>query len=337
MDPLTQGVVGALAAQQPVKRSHLLIASLLGFFAGLSPDLDVLLRSDNDPLLALEFHRQFTHSLIFIPIGSFLCALVFYALFIRTGWVRDPLLSFRRIWAYCALGYGSHGLLDSATTYGTQLLWPFSDMRVAWNTISIIDPLFTLPLLVLVLVAVFCRRQGFAYAALLWLLLYSLLGVVQRERAEAVAWELAAARGHAPLRLEAKPSFANILVWKVVYTTDTHFYVDAVKVGLGSHIFNGGAIEKLDIARDFPWLDGQSQQARDIERFRWFSNGYIALSPRDPQKVVDIRYSMIPNEIDGLWGIRLDRQAGLTDHVQYLVNPDRDKADFAKLWSMILN
>ena len=78
MDPLTQGVVGVVAAQQPVKRTHILIASMLGLLAGMTPDLDVLIRSDADPLLALEYHRQFTHSLFFIPIGSLICACVFY-------------------------------------------------------------------------------------------------------------------------------------------------------------------------------------------------------------------------------------------------------------------
>ena len=43
------------------------------------------------------------------------------------------------------MGYATHGLLDSCTSYGTQLFWPFSDVRVAWDTMSIVDPLFTVP------------------------------------------------------------------------------------------------------------------------------------------------------------------------------------------------
>ena len=78
MDPLTQGVVGAVASQQPASRKTILVATILGFFSGLAPDLDIFIRSDKDPLLALEFHRQFTHSLVFIPIGGLICAAVFY-------------------------------------------------------------------------------------------------------------------------------------------------------------------------------------------------------------------------------------------------------------------
>src|SRR5690606_4631354 len=105
-------------------------------------------------------------------------------------------------------GYATHGLLDACTTYGTLLLWPFSDQRFAWNTISIIDPLFTLPILALIIFAALRRRPAFARAAVVWGLAYLALGAWQRDRAEGLGEALAAERGHQPLRLEAKPSFA---------------------------------------------------------------------------------------------------------------------------------
>ena len=148
MDPLTQGVLGASLPQSLGKARDAASAGLLGFLAGMSADLDVLIRSTTDPLLFLEYHRQFTHSLIFIPIGGVLCALLLHALIGRRRGLR-----FRQTWLFCTLGYATHALLDACTTYGTMLLWPFSEQRFAWNTISIIDPLFTLPLLVGVLLA----------------------------------------------------------------------------------------------------------------------------------------------------------------------------------------
>lgn len=330
MDPLTQGVVAAVAAQQPAKRQHLFVATCLGFLTGMVPDLDVLIRSDVDPLFTLEYHRHFTHSLLFIPIGSLLCATLFYWLFAkRKG------LSFKQTYIYCILGYATHGLLDACTTYGTQLLWPFSDMRVAWNTVSIIDPVFTLPLLVLIIAAAVKKSRLIAHSALAWLCLYCLFGVIQRERAEAVGLHLAESRGHIPTKLEAKPSFANLIVWKVVYSTENHYYVDAVRVGVGATIIEGEKIDKLDVKKTFPWLDPDSQQAKDIERFRWFSNGYLALSPYHPNRVIDIRYSLLPDEIRGLWGIELDPSAGSDKHVSYEVNRQRDSSTFKRLWAMI--
>ena len=70
--------------------------------------------------------------------------------------------------------------------------------------------------------------------------------------------------------------------------------------------------------RDFPWLDPDSRQARDVERFRWFSDGYVAVDPRVPNRIVDMRYSMVPNTIDPLWGIELDPEAPPDGHVRYL-------------------
>ena len=69
MDPVTQGAFGAIFAQTISKRKNF-IGSIVGCCAGLAPDLDIFIRSASDPLLKLEYHRQFTHSLVFIPIGA---------------------------------------------------------------------------------------------------------------------------------------------------------------------------------------------------------------------------------------------------------------------------
>ncbi len=330
MDPLTQGTLGAALPQSLSKHGTAATAGILGFLAGMAADLDVLIRSPDDPLLFLEYHRQFTHSLVFIPIGGLICALGLHLLLGRRRG-----LSFRQSWLYCTLGYATHAVLDACTTYGTMLLWPFSDARFAWNTISIIDPLFTLPLLLGVLLAARFERPLFARLALLWGLSYMALGLLQRDAAVDMGIALAESRGHQPLRLEAKPSFANILVWKVVYETDDRYFVDAVRAGLSPKVFPGDSVEKLDIARDMPWLDLSSQQARDIERFRWFSNGYIARDPLYRNRVIDIRYSMIPNEVDPLWSIELRPGAALEDHAAYLVHRDAGPDRLGTMWQMV--
>ena len=134
MDPLSQGVLGVAAAQAVSKKPQARRAAFMGLVAGLAPDADVFITSATDPLLSLQFHRQFTHALVFIPIGALLAALVLHPLMGRR------FLCFRTTYLFCLAGYATHGLLDACTSYGTQLLWPFSDLRVAWNNISIIDP-----------------------------------------------------------------------------------------------------------------------------------------------------------------------------------------------------
>lgn len=331
MDPLTQGVLGATLPQAATKNGrYAASAGLFGFLAGMSADLDVLIRSSTDPLLFLEYHRQFTHSLVFIPFGGVICALILHKLLgKRRG------LSFRQSWLFCTLGYATHALLDACTTYGTMLLWPFSDARFAWNTISIIDPLFTLPLLLAVVLAARRRRPFYARLGLAWACIYMALGLLQRNEAVEMGYALAAERGHQPMRLEAKPSFANILVWKIVYETGDRYYVDAVRAGLAPRVFSGDSLQKLDIDRDMPWLDHRSQQARDIERFRWFSNGYIARDPLFENRIIDIRYSMIPNEVAPLWSIELRREAGRDEHAAYRVHRDVGGNRAALMWSMV--
>ena len=308
MDPLSQGVLGIAAAQAVGKKPQARRAAFMGLVAGLAPDADVFITSTTDPLLALQFHRQFTHALVFIPIGALLVALVLHPIMGRRT------LCFRTTYLFCLAGYATHGLLDACTSYGTQLLWPFSDLRVAWNNISIIDPLFTVPVLLLVTLGIWRRSPVLARCALLWAVAYLILGVVQRDRAAAIGYDVAATRGHVAERLSAKPTFGNLLVWKIIYESEGLFYVDAVRVGLGSRHHPGDAIAKLDTDRDLPWLQSGSQQARDVERFRWFSGDYLALASENT--ITDIRYSLVPNEIEGLWGITLNPRAAPHEHVR---------------------
>lgn len=338
MDPLSQGVLGAALPQALVKKKHLKQAGLLGFFGGLLPDLDVLIRSSTDPLLYLEFHRQFTHSLIFIPVGGLIGALFVWLAFyrFREKWQ----LKFFNVYLYVTLGYATHGLLDSCTTYGTQLFWPFSSARVAWNCVSIIDPLFTIPALVFVLLAAFKSKKqdvsrGYAWVGrlpLIWAVGYLGIGAFQQSRGTRAAVELAHSRGHIAERADAKPSFGNILLWKLTYEHEGRFYVDAVRLLSKAQIIEGTSVERFNLERDLPGLDPNSQQARDIERFRWFSNDHLAIKPGTDDVVADMRYSMLPNEIDPLWGIKIDlNQPGR--HVSY--ETYRDLRGRSRFFSML--
>lgn len=334
MDPLTQGVLGTTASQLVSTRKEKLIAALLGFFAGMAADLDVLISSKTDPLLSLEYHRHFTHSLIFIPVGALICAAVFYLIIPRL----KQKLSFSRTYLFCLAGYATHALLDSCTTYGTQLLWPFSNARIAWNTVSVVDPLYTVPLIILLLFAVFKRSQKFAVATAVYAVAYLSLGFVQHHRADSLAQQLAASRGHTPINLGVKPSMANIITWKSVYEFDGSYYVDAIRVLVSHRIIEGSSTEKLDLAKHFPWLNQDSQQAKDVERFRWFSNNHVAIDPANENRIIDIRYSLLPNKMTGMWGITLEQGAQSDQHVVWnTTRPNRNNVpqQLGLLWDML--
>lgn len=332
MDPLTQGVVGAALTQTIPEKKQLAKAALIGALGGMAPDLDILIRSSRDPLLALEYHRHFSHSFAFIPIGGALVALFLFPL-IAKRWA----LSFKQIYLWATIGYATHALLDVCTSYGTQVFWPFSSLRLSIDSISVIDPLFTLPLLFAVTLCALMRSKKLLAMGLAWASIYLAVGMLQHHRAIEAGKQRASERGHQFERLHAKPSFANLLVWKTIYEAEGHYFVDAVRLGFGSEalIYVGESTLKLDLKRDFPWLERDSQQAKDVERFRWFSDDFLAVDQNDPNKIVDMRYSLVPNEINALWGIRLESGAALDQHVSYEAERGDSKASGAKLWAMI--
>lgn len=301
MDIITQGLLGATIAQSGAKPNEVRFATLVGFCAPLLADADALIRSTEDPLLVLENHRHFTHSLLFIPAGALIASLLLWP-FLRKR------LGFKRIYLYGLLGYATAGFLDACTSYGTHLLWPFNNDRVAWSIISIFDPVFSVALIAAIVYGAVKYQPNAAKAGMVFAAAYLLLGVVQHERAESFANERALQRGHTIERLIVKPTLGNLLLWRSVYESDGMYHVDAVRVGLpnNTRVFKGNTVPAFNIKRDLPEVTDQMVVYHDIQRFDLFSDGYLAWHPERPNVLGDVRYSMLPTSIRPLWGIELN-------------------------------
>jgi inner membrane protein len=78
-----------------------------------------------------------------------------------------------------------------------------------------------------------------------------------------------------------------------------------------------------------------SQQYREVERFRWYSDGWLAIDRENPLYVVDVRYSSLPNSIDALWGLLLDDQAPPDAHAIYHVERSRRTESLEKLLDLL--
>lgn len=328
MDPVTQALLGAAAAQAALG-TRLRRAWLVGAVGGVIPDLDVLVGSATDPLLAIEYHRQFTHALAFIPVGGAVAALPW--LLRRSGRSR-----WKAVLAAATLGYATHGLLDAFTTYGTQLWWPFSRARVAWDWISIVDPAFTLTLLVGVVWAARRHARAPAAVALALALLYLGMGGVQHARALDAQRQIAAARGHLRERGEVFPTLANQLVWRSLYQSGDSLYADRIRVSwLGARQWTEGSRVALQREADLPaHLRANPRVVRDFRRFRWFSDGWVARAPREPSVFGDVRYSLRSDAFLPIWGVRFHPDRPVPTE---WVNRTRDRSlNLRALWAEIV-
>jgi len=300
MDPITQFGLGAVVAQSLSRRQEGRSAAIAGALAGIAADADTFIRSSEDPLLVLEYHRQFTHSLLFAPAGALIVAGALWP-FLRGR------VSFGRLLLFTLSGYLSGILIDACTSYGTHLLWPLNEVRYAWDLIAVVDPFFTLPILVLAILAFARRRAPLARLGLAFSLAYLALGAVQHERAEALILERAAERGHAPERLRVMPTIGNLLLWRTVYLSGGAFHVDAVRPGLSgsAELHSGGSVERFDLAKDLDGVDPGTVLHEDVLRFARFTDGYLALDPGDPAWLMDLRYALLPDRIRSIWGLSL--------------------------------
>jgi inner membrane protein len=301
LDLITQGLLGATLAQTAAPRNQVRAATLAGFAAGLLPDADALIRSDADPLLFLEYHRHFSHALAFIPLGALIAALLLWP-------VLRSQLPFARIYLYAFLGYALAGVLDACTSYGTHLLWPFSDARIAWSIVSIVDPVFSLLLVAALAVGLLRTTPVAARVGVLLAAGYLGLGVVQHERAEDIVERLADRRGHVVERVVVKPSFGNILLWRSLYVSDDTIHADALRLPPWgeARIYPGDTAPLLDLDGDVAWAEPGSRARADLERFAFFSDGLLIAHPRDPALIGDARYAMLPGSLRPLWGIRFE-------------------------------
>ena len=133
----------------------------------------------------------------------------------------------------------------------------------------------------------------------------------------------------------SKLSIGNIFLWKTIYLYNNRYYIDSIHNFGSSKVYEGSSIKKLNLKEDFPSLKKGTVHWNDVQRFRWFSMDYVALDPKRKNFIMDVRYSIIPNSIDPLWGIKLDLD-NQNDHVRYLPTREIRSEHMAKFKRMFL-
>jgi inner membrane protein len=323
VDPLTQGLLGAAAAQVVLHKQLGRRAWLYGAIGGMAADLDVLIRDANDPMVAWTYHRHFTHSIAFIPIGGVISSI---------PWVFRKKFAAQRklIVAATTVGYATHALLDAFTSYGTQLWWPFASTRVAWHAVGIIDPIFTAALAIGVWLTARRDRLRPVVAALLFCAAYLGLGFVQRGRALAELERVAAANGDVPSRVEAMPLPITNVVWRGLYVARGEIHAYGLHVPWFGDITvrDGGTVA---VAREpSKEIAGDPRTAAAFATFAWFCDGWVAHETES--RFVDVRFSGQLAGTRGMWGIELRPQA---DPPVVAIEPRRAEADLGEFVGVV--
>ncbi|MGQ0801493.1 MAG: metal-dependent hydrolase [Pseudomarimonas sp.] len=287
MDSLSQIVLGAavcgIVSRQPLRRCLVYGAAL-----GTLPDLDVLVLGHLDPVEQFVRHRSFSHSLFMLTAVALPMAWLLRRL--------DSALSAvdARRWSLAVwLSLITHPLLDACTVYGTQIWWPLMPPPTAWSNVFIIDPLYTLPLLVACALA--WRRHRHATrvlgAGLLVAHAYLLFGLIAKQHVEQQVEAALQARSQPYDAILATPAPFTTLLWRVlVRTPDGHAEV-------WYSLRRGGdqPLPLIPIASD-AGLRATLPALPALATLQWFSRGYLkAEVVNDRLRIADLRMGAEPD------------------------------------------
>ncbi len=329
MDSLTQIVLGAAVGEAVLGKKVGNKAMLYGAIAGTIPDLDVLASNFTDTVTALAVHRGFTHSIVF----SVLFAPIF-------GWLVSRYESYKSFKGWSWLFFWTfitHPLLDAHTTWGTQLFWPM-DVRLAFKTIFVIDPLYTLPFLMFLILAMRQKRTSAKRRK------YNNLGLIISSSYLALTFLLkwlAYAQFESALKeqnieytqLDTRPSPMNTILWSANVETD-----DAYLLGNYS-FFDTQPITFETYPKNHELLGNLSENEK-VQRMIHISEGWYTISIEGEQLYFnDLRFGLMslePNSQNFVFRYKIN--VDKSGDVEFAEEP-KDTRDgikmLAELWQRI--
>ena len=329
MDSITQIVLGAAVGEVVLGKKVGNKAMLYGAIAGTIPDLDVMASHFTDTVTALSVHRGFTHSIVF----SVLFAPIF-------GWLASRYESYKSFkgWSWLFFwAFFTHPVLDAHTTWGTQLFWPM-DLRLAFKTIFVIDPLYTLPFLVFLILAMLQKRTSSKRR------LYNNLGLIISSSYLAFTFLLKwlaysqfesalADQNIEYIKLDTRPSPMNTILWSANVETENAYL-------LGNYsFFDTKPISFVGYPKRHELL-GELVEDEKVQRMIGISEGWYIISEEEGQLYFnDLRFglmSMDPKSQNFVFKYRID--ADSAGEVNFMEEPKatRDGQKLLKeLWERV--
>ena len=294
MDSLTQIVLGAACGEAVLGKKIGNKALLFGAIGGTIPDLDVFIGRlfYANEIQIMAFHRGFMHSFLFAILGCFVFGWITFHLYnsrkrIGTTTQNDWVQLF--FWSIF-----THPILDSFTPYGTQLFTPFSDYRVAFNTIAVADPAYTVPFLLCMIILMFfnrkrSRRTWWLKAGIVVSSVYLGFTVMNKIYMDSVFKKSFEKEGIAFYRYSTQPTILNNMLWYGVAESDDQYYVSYYSLFDSKNYTS----QILPIPKTHHILDMSDPNLRLLP---WFSNGYYNLKKgKNKEEFIytDLRYPML--------------------------------------------
>lgn len=283
MDSVSHIVIGAAIGETLLGKKIGRWGMLLGAIAKSVPDFDLFYTGLNDPRAYMCDHRAHTHSLFIETLYAIPIAWLLVKLFKQK-------VSFKRMLVFMLACLWGHSLLDWCTNFGTQLLLPFSNENYSLNTLAIVDLLYTVPMLTLVLIAVFyrkntARRNRLAQAALMYCLVYLGLTFVNKASAERIVRE-SIAKNNIPVSAHiTNPTMLNNILWYSVGSNDSTVFVGEFNLLHSQHPITWHSYPRNQ------QLMQQCKSKKDIAILKWFSDPYtIAQTNGDTLNVYAVKF-----------------------------------------------
>ncbi len=295
MDSISQAALGAAIGHALLGEKRGKRAAILGAVCATIPDLDVILYAVYSPLEMLSIHRGFSHSILFSLIGAFAFT------FLLTKWRWAEAFTKLRLWLFSWLCLITHMLLDWCTAYGTQLMLPFSNSRFSLDCINVIDPVYTLPLLIgmaisLVRKTLYPNQIGLLISSLYLLMTLGLKHTVVHEmvsndlKMSEIEYE----------ELKTMPVGIASLKWYGIAKTEDTLYLKKFSLLTGP----------IGTFAAFPINDSLLNEVdtKLVERMRWFSKGTYTVMESDSA----IRFFNLQVDMRGVIddGVQLSPTAG---------------------------
>ncbi|MDN5216588.1 metal-dependent hydrolase [Fulvivirgaceae bacterium BMA12] len=292
MDSLTQIVLGAAVGEATLGKKAGNKALVWGAIGGTIPDLDVILNAFLDPVQAVLAHRAFSHSIFFAILVSPILGWLLKKIYRHDDLtIKDWTKLF--FWTIF-----THPLLDIFTNYGTGLFYPLWEERIALNTIFVVDPAYTLPLLVAFIVTFFFkrndkRRRWLNWAALGLSSLYLGITVINKININREVRNHLARNSIPYQRFATIPAPLNNILWSVIIQTEDGFWVGYRSILETNHKFSLRFIPQQEELLNSIYDEPQ------IQKLIFFSKGYYALVKADKEIVFnDLRFSTVKGWFD---------------------------------------